>query len=190
MGDPWEAESGFILPTGNSGGVCWSVPLQTTSSIPALTIEIQVLFAIICIALVLFILEPVPIDIIALAVLFTLIVLEPVTHIDPATGIGGFSSPATITVLAMFILSEGIRQTGIINIVGEYLADRFGDSPEKQLLAVMGLSGGTAGFINNTPVVAIMIPMVKLIADRTGISPSRLLMPVSFTAMLGGMLTP
>jgi len=54
---------------------------------------------------------------------------------------------------------------------------------------VLGLSGGTAGFINNTPVVAIMIPMVNTLSKRTGVSPSKLLMPISYVAMLGGMLT-
>ncbi|MFU8867044.1 SLC13 family permease [Natronococcus sp.] len=146
-------------------------------------------FAIIGLALVLFVTEPVPIDITAIGIMFLLIVLEPWTQIDASTGVGGFSSSATITVLAMFILSEGIRRTGLINIIGAELVDRFGDDPLKQLLAVLGLSGGTAGFINNTPVVAIMIPMVNTISEKTGISPSKLLIPVSYAAMLGGMLT-
>jgi len=148
-----------------------------------------VVFAIIAVALVFFLWEPVPIDVTAIAVLVALIVLEPWTQIDPETGIGGFASTATITVLAMFILSEGIRRTGIVNIIGERIAERYGDNPFKQLLAVLGLSGGTAGFINNTPVVAIMIPMVNLLSNKTGISPSKLLLPVSYVAMLGGMLT-
>ena len=148
-----------------------------------------VVFAIIGAALVLFLWEPVPIDVTAIGVLVALVVLEPWTGIDPETGIGGFASPATVTVLAMFILSEGIRRTGLVNIIGEKIAERFGDSPLKQLLAVLGLSGGSAGFINNTPVVAIMIPMVSMISNRTGVSPSKLLLPVSYVAMLGGTLT-
>jgi di/tricarboxylate transporter len=89
----------------------------------------------------------------------------------------------------MFILSEGIRRTGLISVIGKRIADRYGDSPFRQLVAVLGLSGGTAGFINNTPVVAVMIPMVEELSDRTGVSPSKLLMPISFVAMMGGMLT-
>ncbi|MGZ0747415.1 SLC13 family permease [Haloparvum sp. AD34] len=156
---------------------------------PPLTPEILLVFAIIAVALVLFVTEPLPIDVIAIAVLFALVVLEPWTGVDPATGVSGFSSSATLTVLAMFILSEGIRQSGLVNIVGAEIADRYGHSPFKQLLSVLGLAGGTAGFINNTPVVAIMIPMVSTISEKTGISPSKLLMPVSFVSMLGGMLT-
>ncbi len=162
---------------------------QLVSEIPPLTTEIILIFAIIAIALVLFITEPLPIDITAVGVLVTLVALGPWTGVDPATGIGGFSSTATITVLAMFVLSEGIRRSGLINIIGTEIAERYGTSPYKQLLAVLGLSGGTAGFINNTPVVAVMIPMVNTLSKKTGISPSKLLMPVSFAAMLGGMLT-
>ena len=163
--------------------------LLTGTTVPPLTVDILVVFAIIAIALLLFIIEPVPIDITAIGVMVALIVLEPWTRVDAATGVGGFASSATITVLAMFVLSEGIRQSGLINMIGAWIAERFGDSPFKQLLAVLGLSGGTAGFINNTPVVAIMIPMVTAISQKTGISPSKLLMPVSFMSMLGGMLT-
>ncbi len=165
------------------------VLVMTQAGIPSLSAEILLLFAIIAIAMILFVVEPLPIDIVAIGIVVLLIVLEPWTQIDPTTGVSGFSSPATITVLAMFVLSEGIRRSGLINIIAIELSDRFGDSPFKQLVAVLGLSGGTAGFINNTPVVAIMIPMVNTISRRTGISPSKLLIPVSYTAMLGGMLT-
>jgi di/tricarboxylate transporter len=162
---------------------------QTGGEIPPLTTEILLMFAIIGIALILFITEPLPIDIIAIAIMFTLIVLEPWTGVDAATGVGGFASSATVTVLAMFIISEGIQRTGLVNLIGNRIAERYGTSPYKQLLAVLGLSGGSAGFINNTPVVAVMIPMVNTLSKKTGISPSKLLMPVSYVAMLGGMLT-
>ncbi|WP_394347536.1 SLC13 family permease [Natronomonas salsuginis] len=164
------------------------VVLQAGVEIPPLTTAILLVFAIVAVALVLFVIEPIPIDITAIGVMVALIVL-PGTGIDAAEGVGGFASSATITVLAMFILSEGIRQSGLVNIIAVRIADRFGDSPFKQLLAVLGLSGGAAGFINNTPVVAIMIPMVNTISKKTGVSPSKLLMPISFAAMLGGMLT-
>ena len=166
-----------------------AVVLSQAGSVPPLTAEMLLIFGIIAVALVLFILEPLPIDIVALGVLVSLIVLEPWTGVDAETGVGGFASSATLTVLAMFIISEGIRRTGLINMIGDAIAERYGSSQYKQLLAVLGLSGGTAGFINNTPVVAVMIPMVSTLSERTGISPSKLLIPISYTAMLGGMLT-
>lgn len=156
---------------------------------PELTTPMLVVFGIIVIAVVLFVTEPVPIDITAIGVMAALILLEPWTSIGVRDGLSGFASPATITVLAMFVLSEGIRRTGVLSVIGKRITDEWGDNPFKQLIAVLGLAGGTAGFINNTPVVAVMIPMVTELSDRTGVSPSKLLMPVSFTAMMGGMLT-
>ncbi len=163
--------------------------LQSVAGLAPITPDIAIVFAIAAIALVLFVLEPLPLDVTAIGLLVVLMILEPVTGVDTAAGLSGFSSMATITVLAMFILSEGIRQSGLINYIGQWIVRSFGDSPFRQLAAVLGLSGGTAGFINNTPVVAVMIPMIIEVADRTGVSPSRLLMPASFAAMLGGMLT-
>jgi di/tricarboxylate transporter len=163
------------------------LPLVATGT--GVTTGMLVVFAIILVALLFFVAEPVPIDITAIGVMVALIVLEPWTQVTPAQGVSGFASSATLTVLAMFVLSEGIRQTGVINIIGEEIADRFGHSPFGQLAAVLGLAGGSAGFINNTPVVAVMIPMVSELSNRTGISPSKLLIPVSFASMMGGMLT-
>jgi di/tricarboxylate transporter len=154
-----------------------------------LTTGMLVVFGVILAALVLFVTEPVPIDITAVGVLVALVVLEPWTGVTPTDGLSGFASTATVTVLAMFVLSEGIRRTGVVNRIGKAIAERFGDSPFGQLAAVLGLAGGTAGFINNTPVVAVMIPMVTELSDRTGISPSKLLIPVSYASMMGGMLT-
>ncbi|MEF8779679.1 MAG: SLC13 family permease [Haloferacaceae archaeon] len=148
-----------------------------------------VVFAVIALALVLFVTEPVPIDVTAVALLVTLAVLEPYTTITPADAIAGFASPATITVLAMFVLSEGVRRTGVVRTIGERIVEWTGDDAKRQLAAVIGLSGGSAGFVNNTPVVAVMIPMVTNIANRTRTSPSTLLMPLSFASMMGGTLT-
>ena len=166
-----------------------SAILQTAVEPPPLTTEMLLVFAIVAAALVLFVWEPIPIDVTAIAVMAALIALGDRIGLTVAEGLSGFASQATITVLAMFVLSEGVRRTGVISVLGKAIADRWGDSPFKQLVAVLGLSGGTAGFINNTPVVAVMIPMVRELSDRTGISPSKLLMPISFAAMMGGTLT-
>jgi di/tricarboxylate transporter len=187
-----ESTVGDAEPGGGSAALAPAdagVALQAAAEPPPLTAEMLLVFGIIAVALVLFVWEPVPIDVTAIGVMVALIALGPWTGLDVADGLAGFSSPATITVLAMFVLSEGIRRTGLISVIGKRIAERYGDSPFRQLVAVLGLSGGTAGFINNTPVVAVMIPMVRELSDRTGISPSRLLMPISFASMMGGMLT-
>ncbi len=148
-----------------------------------------VVFGIIVVALVFFVFELLPIDLTALGVMLSLMLLEPWTDISTQEGLSGFSSTATITVLAMFVLSEGIRRTGFIRIIGNRIVDATRGSSKQLFAAVTGLSGGAAGFINNTPVVAMMIPMVINIAKKTKTSPSTYLIPVSYAAMMGGMLT-
>ena len=158
-------------------------------SLPAVTTDMLVVMGIVLLALVLFISEVLPIDVTALGLMVIVMLLEPWTHVGPSDGISGFASTATITVLAMFILSEGVRRTGILTRIGNAIVRRAKGNFLKQYTAVIGLSGTTAGFINNTPVVAMMIPMVMGIARKTRSSPSKLLMPLSFASMMGGMLT-
>lgn len=155
----------------------------------AVTVDMLVVFAIIVVALVLFVAQPIPIDTTAIAIMVVLILLEPWTGVTPADGVSGFANPATITVLAMFILSEGVRQTGAVQILTQKVSAYTGDNETKQLLAIIGLSGPPAGFVNNTPIVAILIPAIKDLAEKANTSPSKLLMPLSFAAMMGGTLT-
>lgn len=81
-----------------------------------------VVFALILLAFVLFATERFPIDVTAILVMVLLMVLEPWTQISPREGISGFANPATITVLAMLILSTGINRTGIIQLIGRKMA--------------------------------------------------------------------
>lgn len=80
----------------------------------ALTVEMALVFAIIVVVFVLFVTEPVPIDVTALATMVALIMLGPWMGVSSREGVSGFSNPATITILAMIILSEEVRRTGAI----------------------------------------------------------------------------
>ena len=137
----------------------------------------------------LFFFEPLPLYVLALAIPVLLVVLQKWTGISTSEAISGFSSEATVTILAMFILSEGIRQSGLIQILGDEITALTGKSIYRQLGVITGLSGPTAGIINNTPVVAIFIPMVSNMAERLKTSPSKLMIPLSFASMMGGTLT-
>jgi di/tricarboxylate transporter len=158
-------------------------------SAPVFTFDMGVVLGLIAVVLVLFISEVVPIDITALGTMVAVILLEPWTGVGPTDGVSGFASTATVTVLAMFILSEGIRRTGVLRRLGNQIVRWAKGSFYKQYGALIGLSGTTAGLINNTPVVAMMIPMAVNLARKSKLSPSKLLMPISFASMLGGMLT-
>jgi len=153
------------------------------------TIGMLVVFGIIGGARTLFVTDRVPVDVTALCVIVALMVLEPWTQIAPEDGIAGFANPATITVLAMFALSEGVRRTGFVQWMGDKVVAASGGGFEKKFALLTGLSGSLAGLVNNTPIVAMMVPMITDIARKTNTSPSKLLMPVSFMAMMGGMLT-
>jgi di/tricarboxylate transporter len=151
-------------------------------------------FAIVLVALVLFATEPVPIDITAIGIMVALMILGtdgPVslTEISAVEGLSGFSSSATLTVLAMFILSAGVQRTGIIQLLGTRVAQFTKESLSRQLGATMGLVGPISGFINNTAAVAILLPMVTDLAHEGRTSPSKLLIPLSYASMFGGMLT-
>lgn len=168
-------------------------------------------FAVVAGALVLFATERVPVDVTAIGVMVALLLVEPVTElladvgllterlyvlhrpgdaVDPLTvGLSGFASTATITVLAMFILSAGVQRTGVVQILGAKIAGLTGDSETRQLGATVGIVGPISGFINNTAAVAILLPMVTDLAHKGNTSPSKLLMPLSFASMFGGMLT-
>lgn len=148
-----------------------------------------VVFGITVLAFVLFASEIVPVDVTALVVMVVLMLLQPWTHISVAEGITGFSNPATITVLAMFILSAGVSRTGAVQILGRKMADFAGDSENRQLVTVVSVSGVPSGFLNNTPIVAMLIPAVSDLAREGGTSPSKLLIPLSYASMVGGMLT-
>ncbi|WP_332900062.1 SLC13 family permease [Haladaptatus sp. CMSO5] len=149
----------------------------------------MVVFAIILIALVLFATEPVPVDITAIGIMVALMVLGPLTGITPEDGISGFASPATVTVLAMFVLSYGIQRTGVIQMLGAWVAKFTRESEGRQLFATVGIVGPISGFINNTAAVAILLPMVTDLAHKGRTSPSKLLIPLSYASMFGGMLT-
>jgi di/tricarboxylate transporter len=113
----------------------------------------------------------------------------PVPMVSPEEGLSGFANAATLTVLAMFILSEGVQRTGIVQKLGAFISQYTAESESRQLGATIGVVGPISGFINNTAAVAILLPMVTDLAERGGTSPSKLLLPLSYASMFGGMLT-
>ncbi|MFB1064645.1 SLC13 family permease [Natrinema sp. H-ect4] len=154
-----------------------------------LTTGALLVFLIIAAALVLFVTEPVPIDVTAIGIMVCLMILGPWTGVSPSDGVAGFSNPATITILSMMILSEGVRRTGLIQRLETTVAAYTGTNERKQLAATVGIVGPLSGLINNTAAVAVLVPMVNDLAHENGTSPSKLLLPLSYASMFGGMLT-
>jgi di/tricarboxylate transporter len=167
-----------------------AAPLATA----AMSTDTLVVFGIVLLALGLFVTELLPIDVTAILIMVVLMVFGSdgvvnLTRISTAEGVSGFSNPATLTVLAMLILSSGISRTGLVQILGRKMAAFAGDDRDRQLLATIGIAGPVSGFINNTPVVAILVPVITDLAHAGKTSPSKLLLPLSYASMFGGMLT-
>lgn len=109
--------------------------------------------------------------------------------ISAGEGLDGFSNGATLTVAFMFVLSAALLKTGALQMLAGRMADRFRRQPKKATLLLMLLVAATSAFINNTPVVAVFIPIVGRIAATAKINPAKLLIPLSFASILGGMCT-
>ena len=149
-------------------------------------IEIVLTIAVLAIALIAFVKEWFPIDFTAIVVTISLILLKLVT---PEQGISGFSNSATITVMAMFILSAGVTRTGVIQQVRDWLVRWGGRYLPRQIFVMGGIVGPITAFINNTAVVAIFLPIVEEWCKQRKISVSKLLIPLSYATVMGGMLT-
>lgn len=141
---------------------------------------------ILLIALVLFVTEWLSIDLIALALIPALILTGVLT---PEEGISGFGNPATLTVAFLFALSGAFFKTGALQTWRPFLARAFQKNYRGSLFLTMVLVGFLSAFINNTPIVAVFIPLGIQIARSCGRSPSELLMPMCFAATAGGTCT-
>ena len=152
-------------------------------------IDIAVVAAIIMSILILFYLEPIPIGLISITIPFILFSLNNWTKMTVDEALSGFSNGATITVMAMFVLSKGIQNSGALTILQNKIQNITGDNLQKQVLTISSITSGMASFINNTPTVAAFVPMVSNLARKTKNSPSKLLIPLSYAAMFGGTVT-
>jgi di/tricarboxylate transporter len=134
-----------------------------------------------------FVREKIPADVVALLAMGALM-LTGILSVGDTLSV--FSNAAPITVAAMFVLSAALERTGVIDFVGRIVA-RFAQNGSP-ILAVVAMMVGVmvlSAFINNTPVVIILIPVAMRLARAIGVSPSKLLIPLSFAAIFGGTTT-
>ncbi|GAP64623.1 hypothetical protein ARMA_3046 [Ardenticatena maritima] len=151
-----------------------------------MSIEHVWVLSILALTIALFLSERVRIDAVALLVMALLVGSGVLT---PREAIAGFANPATVTVAAMFVLSAGLQRTGAVNTLGQRLFFFSGQSERRMLFTILAVTALISGFINNTAAVAVFLPMVLKMSRDAGISPSRILMPLSFAAMIGGTTT-
>lgn len=151
-----------------------------------MTMDMMLLLGIVTAAFIVFVGGWLSVDLVGLLVLSTLALTGLVTLKE---ALAGFSSPAVITVWAMFVLSAGLTRTGIANRLGEPLM-RFAKSSEAGLIvALMLASAVLSALINTVTVAAILLPTTMELARRSGRPPSRLLLPLALGSLLGGPFT-
>jgi di/tricarboxylate transporter len=114
----------------------------------------------------------------------------------PFTGIitmnealAGFADPSIILIAALFVIGEGLVMTGVARRLGDWLDAKAGGSENRLLILLMAAVGGLGSLMSSTAVVAIFIPVVLRISQNRATAPSRLMMPLSFAALISGMLT-
>jgi di/tricarboxylate transporter len=137
-------------------------------------------------SIVLFISEKLSIDIIAMMIMGSLVLTG---VISPQESMDGFSNSATMTVAFMFVISAAILKTGSLQYITGTLTSVFRNHYQRGVILLMLTVSAVSAFINNTPVVAVMIPVTTQIAKNSNRAASKLLIPVSYASIFGGTCT-
>jgi len=152
----------------------------------ALTTPDLILLAICAIALVLIVSNRVRADLVALMVLVTL-GLAGVLPVDQA--LAGFSKPAVLTIVGLFVITAALEETGIVQWLADRLAWASGSGEQRMIAVFMGAGAALSLVMNNIAAGAVLLPAAVNVARRTGVRASKLLMPLAFGTLLGGMAT-
>ncbi len=151
-----------------------------------ITFDIAVILGILAVSIVLFLTEKLRVDMVAVLIILILIFTKILTLEE---AFAGFSNPIVIAVGSLFIISGGLFQTGVATWLGKHLT-RIGGKTETKLIATVMIAGALlSSIMNNVAATAILLPGVMVIALRGGLAPSRLLIPLAYGTILGGMLT-
>ena len=148
--------------------------------------DLAVVLVVLVLTVVLFATERLPVDVVALLALGVLLIGG---VLAPEEALAGFSNEAVVTIGAMFVLSAGLYRSGTLNQLMKHFEHAARTLPWLALFGLMAVTGLASAFINNTAVVAILIPVVLSTSQNLRVSASRFLMPLSFASMLGGVCT-
>ncbi len=151
-----------------------------------MTAEIAILFAVLVAMAYLFFTEKLPVELTAFAGLVTLVLGG---YLGAGEAFSGFASPAVITMLSIFFLSAALLRTGLADLVAARAHRLLGNREIPLIVTIMLVAGLLSSFMNNIAAAAVLMPAVTGLARHSGLSPSRLFMPLSFGAILGGTMT-
>jgi di/tricarboxylate transporter len=150
------------------------------------TPDIVLVFSILAVSVLFLVTEWIPMEVTALLCLGAVALTG---LVSPVEALSGFSNPAVVTVWAVFILSGGLTLTGVANVIGRFVLRLAGTSEARMIIVIMVTAGAMSAIMNNVAVAALMLPVVMDIARHTERPPSRLLMPLAYGSLLGGLTT-
>jgi di/tricarboxylate transporter len=148
--------------------------------------EIWIVSIIITIAVFFIITEKMSVDLTAMGIMVSLMVTGILT---PTEAVAGFANPAVITVGAMFLISRAMMRTGLVAVIGQRVIDLTRGNAGLATVVVLVIVSLASAFLNNTPVVVLFIPVMISLGCRFGISPSKVLIPISYASILAGTCT-
>ena len=148
--------------------------------------EVVVSLILLVTMIVFFITEIVPIEVTALSTAVLMVILG---VLPSKEFLNILSNPAPWTIICMFVLSGALVRTGVLDKVGDFISSNTKKSPLFVIFLLIVITIILSAFINNTPVVLVLIPIVLKLANEMKISASKLLIPLSYLAIMGGMLT-
>jgi di/tricarboxylate transporter len=151
-----------------------------------MTPQIALTLAIILGALIVFGTERLRVDVVALLVLLTVALTG---LVGPEEVFAGFANSAVVTVWAVYIVSGGLFKTGVADILGKFILRLSGDNEARLIAVIMLTCGLMSAFMNNVGATAMLLPAVISVAKQTKIPASKLLIPLSFSSLLGGKMT-
>jgi len=151
-----------------------------------MNMDLYVVLGLLVAAVVMFAMNKPRMDAVALIMMVVLPFTGVVTMSET---LSGFADPNVVLIGALFVIGEGLVRTGVAQRLGDWLVAKAGTSELRLLVLLMLVVAGLGAVMSSTGVVAIFIPIVVRMAQNTGISPSRLMMPLSFAALISGMMT-
>lgn len=148
--------------------------------------DMLIVFILLLVTILLFISDRLRLDLVALLAVLALMLSGILT---PGEALAGFSDPIVLTIAGLFIVGTGLFQTGVADVIGQGLTRLAGSGELRLLVMVMVVVALLSAFLSSTGTVAILLPVVVSLATRAQISPAKLLIPLAYASLIGGMLT-
>ena len=148
--------------------------------------ETLFVFLILFVTIILFVSDRLRLDVVAILVILALMLSGLLSSNE---ALAGFGDPVVILIAGLFVVGEGLFRTGVAFAIGNWLMRAGGTSETRMMILLMLVVAGLSAFMSSTGAVAIFIPVSLNLAAKAGIQPSRLLMPIAFASLIGGMLT-